>query len=152
MNDWPKIRAFRTVVVDEARLPFASESFEIVVILNFLECSGRAKPFLDEISRILTGDGNLTVVSFNKFGFSKKAKEIRQSIKKLLRFVTRKGFCVQRAYCISKKLHSFHQLKAFRYLFLKTFPFLYDIAILDAIQGSTLSEAIVDFQEKYEFT
>lgn len=152
INRWPEIRPFRTVVIDETELPFVSESFDVVVILNFLEYCKNAESFLDEISRILNKEGNLKIISFNKFIFSNKHSRIRHSIKRLLSLADARGFYLQEIYCINKNLHLFHHLKAFRYLLLKTFPFFYDIIILDEIKKTAASEAVINFQEKYKFS
>ena len=152
VNRWPEIRPFRTVVVDESKLPFVSGSFDVVIVLNFLEYCKNIESFLDEISRILTKDGNLVVISFNRFGFPEESKKIKHSIKKILSITSDRDFQLQQIYCVNKKLRLFHHLKSFKYLLLKTFPFLYDIIILDEIKKTAAVEAVVNFREEYNLS
>ena len=149
INRWPEIRPFRTIVVEEKKLPFATDSFDTIVVLNFLEFCKNIRVFLNEISRISKKNGNLVIISFNKRDFWKKVKHVRYSINELLMHLESKDFCLQQVYCINEKLDLFHSLKAFKLLLLRTTPIFYDIVILDMIKNTESAESVVNFQEKF---
>ena len=67
---WPKIRPFKTVVVDERRMPFLPESWDVVIIMHVAEFLHNNRNFLKEMSRILKKNGKLILVCINKNNFN----------------------------------------------------------------------------------
>ena len=63
---WPRIRPFRTVIVDEHRLPFMPETWDVVIIVHVSEFLHNNDNFFREVSRILKKNGKLVLVSVNK--------------------------------------------------------------------------------------
>jgi SAM-dependent methyltransferase len=69
---WPKIRPFKTVAVDVNSLPFADETFEIVVANHCFEFGDRNIVFLNEIFRVLKQDGKAVTTVINGRNLNKK--------------------------------------------------------------------------------
>lgn len=63
---WPRIRPFKTVVVDERRMPFLPETWDTVIVMHIAEFSPKNNNFLQEMHRILKKNGKLIIVCVNK--------------------------------------------------------------------------------------
>lgn len=63
---WPRIRPFKTVAVDERRMPFLPETWDTIIVMHFVEFSTKNNSFLQEMHRILKTNGKLIVVCVNK--------------------------------------------------------------------------------------
>ena len=146
---WPKLRPFRTVVVDEQKLPFAPECFDVVIAAHVLEYNHHPGAFLKEVSRILKKDGNLVVVSINKQCLVMDTKSVRYSLNDQLTFLNAHNFQLRQICYINNQLHMYDCSDIFKYIFLRSISFLFNVVILDVIKKSNAPELVVNFQEKY---
>ena len=72
---WPKIRPFKTVIVDERRMPFMPETWDVIIVMHVAEFLHNNRNFLKEISRILKKTGKLILVCINKNNFNFFSKD-----------------------------------------------------------------------------
>lgn len=63
---WPHEGPFRTLLADEAALPFPDASIDRLVLLHALECSESLRQMLEECWRVLAGTGRLLVIAPNR--------------------------------------------------------------------------------------
>lgn len=63
---WPDNKPNRVALVDETRLPFADNYFDMIIVAHCLEFSGHQHSLLREIWRILNNQGKIMVLSANK--------------------------------------------------------------------------------------
>lgn len=66
-HTWPTNGPNRVVLVEETRLPFPDNYFDIILMAHCLEFSGHQHSFLREVWRILNNEGLLIVICANKF-------------------------------------------------------------------------------------
>lgn len=59
------ISATSATVTDPGNLPFANESFDVVILFHALDLAARPHQALREATRVLTEDGRLVVTGFN---------------------------------------------------------------------------------------
>ncbi len=145
ISRWPKIRPFQTVRVDAENLPFMSYSFDKIIIINFFEFSKNSRQALNEISRCLKRNGNLTIISLNKSVLFKKVKRIRNSITEIVVCLNSKNFVLRHAFEVGE--NSFHEIEPPSPLMLKTAQIFYDMVILDAVREIPTTESVFNFQE-----
>ncbi len=65
---WPKGGPGRTVLVDEAELPFPDNSIDRILLVHELEHSEQLRPMLREVWRVLHESGRILVVVPNRRG------------------------------------------------------------------------------------
>ncbi len=65
---WPFEGANRATLVDEADLPLQDVSVDRVLLIHTLECTEQLRAMLDEVWRVLSGNGKLLVVVPNRRG------------------------------------------------------------------------------------
>lgn len=65
---WPEADDSRTVMVEEAAWPLASQSLDRLVMLHGLEASDHAHALLDEARRVLTDSGEMVLMLPNRRG------------------------------------------------------------------------------------
>lgn len=65
---WPPEGLGRVSLVEETMLPLADFSVDRVVLVHALEATEALRPLLDEVWRVLMGDGRLLVVAPNRRG------------------------------------------------------------------------------------
>lgn len=64
---WPKLRPFRTVVVNECKLPFIPAAFDAILSVHLCEFCHNLDKVLNEFARILNSHGKLVVIMFNRY-------------------------------------------------------------------------------------
>ena len=65
---WPRSGPERTVLVDEAELPFADNSMDRILLVHGVENSEQLRPMLREVWRVLSDSGRMLVVVPNRRG------------------------------------------------------------------------------------
>ena len=149
ISRWPRLRPFRTVVVNEEKLPFVPECFDVIVVVHVLEYEHRPDAFLKEISRILKKGGNLVIVSINKQCWNMNTRQVCHLLRDQLMLLNANNFCLQQICYINSLLRMYDRSHIFKYIFLRSIAFLFNITILDVTKKSDTPELIMNFQEKY---
>ncbi len=65
---WPRGGPNRTVLVDEAELPFADNSVDRILLVHGVESSEQLRPMLREVWRVLSDSGRMLAVVPNRHG------------------------------------------------------------------------------------
>lgn len=65
---WPYKHGNLTALADEGELPFQDVSVDKILLVHAVECSEQLRPMLDEVWRVLKGNGRLLVVVPNRTG------------------------------------------------------------------------------------
>ncbi|MDR2107190.1 MAG: class I SAM-dependent methyltransferase [Holosporaceae bacterium] len=154
---WPKIRPFKTVVVDPEALPFAAKTFETAVINHCLEFSAENVGFLREIFRVLKRDGTLTAAIFNGTAVDRDkvfGGKIR-SPDEIVADISEASFRISKV-CGIKKNSKF-PMRKFDYedgkygeMLIGLLRLLSDIIIVTADKSTPVSERVCVFEERYE--
>ncbi|MDR0753341.1 MAG: class I SAM-dependent methyltransferase [Holosporaceae bacterium] len=151
---WPKIRPFKTVAVDVNALPFAPNTFEVIVINHYLEFFNKNAKFLDEIFRILKRDGKLLTVALSKRNSGEFQGEVR-SLKAVVSDIIGASFHISNICGINKKAKflsynfNYRQNKLGDAL-LSFFQLLSNIALITADKKVAATESVFALKEKYE--
>jgi SAM-dependent methyltransferase len=151
---WPKIRPFKTVAVDVEALPFAPNTFEVVVINHYLEFFSENARFLNEIFRILKQDGKLLTIALSKQNSSEFRGKIR-SLNAVVSDIAEASFYVSNVWGINKKARflsysfNYRQNKLSDAL-LGFFQLLSNIVVVTADKRTTAAESVFALKEKYE--
>lgn len=66
--NWPIEGAGQVILADESELPLQDVSVDRVVLIHALECSEQLRAMLDEVWRVMSGNGRLLVVAPNRSG------------------------------------------------------------------------------------
>ncbi|MDR2646279.1 MAG: class I SAM-dependent methyltransferase [Holosporaceae bacterium] len=154
LTHWPKIRPFKTVMVNVNALPFAPNTFEVVVINHYLEFFNKNAKFLDEIFRILKQDGKLLTVAFGKRNSSEFQREVR-SLKTVVSDIVEAAFHISNIWGINKKVKflsynfNYRQNKLSDAL-LGFFQLLSNIVVITADKRVAATESVFTLKEKYE--
>jgi SAM-dependent methyltransferase len=155
---WPKIRPFRTVVIDPDHLPFAPAAFDVVLINHYLEFSHRNSQLLKEIFRVLRRDGKLTTVTLNKSNLGQKnlRNKIRPT-KKIVWDISEASFHVSNICGINKNSRFLscdfdYDQNAYCEMLVGFLNLLSDVVIISADKADVVPESVRAFQEGYEMT
>lgn len=65
---WPQEGPNRTCLVDEAGLPLLDASVDRVILMHMVECAPELDALMEEVWRVLTGNGRLLVIAPNRTG------------------------------------------------------------------------------------
>jgi SAM-dependent methyltransferase len=161
VTNWPKIRPFKTVIIDESRLPFLPETWNTVIVIHFLEYCNNKFEFLNEISRILKKNGKLIIIALNENSIphrkSSRNRSLKKSIniKKIVGDVINFSFCITNIFGVSKKIkfwpYNFsYNIGKYDDFLISVFPFLSDIVIIVA-EKTEMSVSIVEtLDPRYE--
>jgi SAM-dependent methyltransferase len=158
ITHWPKIRPFKTVVIDKGSLPFAPGTFDVVVISHYFEFFENNTDFLQEVFRILKRDGKLiTSVLNNRSSICKKIQEKTRSTNAIISDIIASPFHISNFWVIKKnsRLLSYNfdsHLNNFNEMLLKFFCLLSDIVIIGADKSGFATESISVFEERYELS
>ncbi|WP_343560735.1 class I SAM-dependent methyltransferase [Kiloniella sp. b19] len=68
VHHWPRDRAGKVVLADEAQLPLPDYSVDRVLLVHGLESTEYVRDMLQEIWRVLTGEGRLLIVAPSRRG------------------------------------------------------------------------------------
>jgi SAM-dependent methyltransferase len=162
---WPKIRPFRTIIVDEAALPFFPNTWDVVVVIHLLEFRRAGSAFLKDVFRILKNDGKLVIISANKnssvkkslFATSKKntAKIIKNDVNEIMRLLTDASFGITGVFGINKKLRFWpynfsYNINRYNEALISVFPFLSDIVVMMAEKTELVAETVEALDAQYE--
>lgn len=158
---WPKIRPFRTVVVDETALPFMPNSIDAIVLIHMMEFSEENSALLQDVFRILKVGGKLIVVSinknnynyFHKYGISEKC--IKHSVEEIIKYISNASFCISSVFGINRKLrfwpYSFsYNFNKYNELLISFFPFLSDLVVIMSEQIEFAAETVKTLDTQYE--
>ncbi len=158
---WPKIRPFRTVVVDETTLPFMSNSMDTIVLIHLMEFSEENSALLQDVFRILKVGGKLIVVSinknnynnFHKYGISEKC--IKYSVEEIIKFISNASFYISSVFGINRKLrfwpYSFsYNFNKYSELLISLFPFFSDLVVIMAEKIEFARETVKALDTQYE--
>ena len=147
---WPKIRPFKTVVVDVNALPFCPKTFEIVVINHYLEFSDRNIKFLQEVFRVLKPEGRLLAVTLGKQNTADFRKNIR-SINEIITDIAEASFCISSIWGANKKARFFsydfnRNRNRLRELLLEFLQLLSSVIVITADKRDVALESIFAFE------
>jgi SAM-dependent methyltransferase len=151
---WPKIRPFKTVVIDVDALPFAQNTFEVVIVNHYFEFFHKNSRFLQEIFRILKQNGKLLTTALSRRHSSDLPGKIR-SIEDIVLDISEASFHISNVWGINKKARflsynfSYDQNK-FSKISLGFFQLLASIIIITADKNEAALESVFSFKEKYE--
>lgn len=71
---WPRQSKLNSAILaHEHHLPFEDASIDRIILCHAVECSTQPEPLMDEIWRVLSGQGRLMVVAPNRTGFWARA-------------------------------------------------------------------------------
>jgi len=146
---WPKIRPFKTVIVNQEALPFANETFEVIIVNHYLEFFHKNSKFLDEVSRVLKKDGKLLVVAFNDRSFDKPMR----SLKNIIKEVTESAFHLSNIHGINKKakfLSYDFNCDQYNEILIGLFGLLADVAIMVFDRKELAVESLTILREQFE--
>jgi SAM-dependent methyltransferase len=159
--NWPKIRPFKTVVIDELHTPFLPETWDTVIVIHFLEHYGKKAEFLGEISRILKTNGKIIIVAVNEYSIlykSSQRKKFRKNTmdtKKLINDLICSSFHITNILGMNRKIKSWpyvfdYNFNKYSEIFISVFPFLSDVVIITAEKIETSASIIETLDPKYE--
>ncbi|MDR0678498.1 MAG: class I SAM-dependent methyltransferase [Holosporaceae bacterium] len=153
---WPKIRPFKTVIIDPNAFPFAADVFDVVIVNHYLEFFDKNIKFLHEIFRILKRDGKFIAVIFNDRSLGRKKSYGKiKSVKDIIIDISETPFHLSNIWGTNKKarfLSCNFDYKQDKYseMLIGFFHLLSDVLIITADKTDLASEAISEFKERYE--
>jgi SAM-dependent methyltransferase len=142
------------VAIDVNALPFAPNTFEVVVINYYLEFFDKNAKFLDEIFRVLKHDGKLLIVALSKRNSSEFQREVR-SLKAIVSDIVGASFHISNVCGINKKAKllsynfNYRQNKLSDAL-LGFFQLLSNTVVITADKRIAATESVFALKEKYE--
>ncbi|MDR2724053.1 MAG: class I SAM-dependent methyltransferase [Holosporaceae bacterium] len=151
----PRIRPFKTVVVDTNALPFAPNTFEIIVVNHYLEFFEKSAKCLDEIFRILKPEGKLLAVVFNKRNFLGSSPEKIRPLIEIVSDIMESSFHPSNVWGINRKArflsYNFScDLSRLNTMMLGFFQLLANVVIITADKKDMATESVFALKEKYE--
>ncbi|MDR2268270.1 MAG: class I SAM-dependent methyltransferase [Holosporaceae bacterium] len=155
---WPKIRPFKTVVVDEAALPFSPDTLDCIVAVHFMEFSTRNNDFLKEAFRVLKIGGKLMTIAVNGGGIqltgSPIVRRTRNQVKDIVHAVSNESFMVTELLCFGAERcwrHTFeHVANAYEEIFVQLFSFMSSVVMLTAEKTKLLPESVRPLEARCE--
>lgn len=160
-KNWPKIRPFRTVMVDEMALPFMPQSMDAVIMIHTIEFSEKNFDLLKEAFRVLKVGGKLIVISANKNNYNIfrrcniSEKYIKHSIEEIIHSISDASLCISNVLGINRKRrfwpYSFsYNFNKYNEILISLFPFLSDIVIIVSEKVEHAVETIQTLDTQYE--
>jgi SAM-dependent methyltransferase len=153
---WPKIRPFKTVVIDPCAFPFLADVFDVVIVNHYLEFSSKNAKFLREIFRVLKRDGKFVAVVFNNRTLGRKKNHGKiKPIKDIIFDISETPFHISHIWGTNQNarfLSCNFDYKQDKYseMIIGLFHLLSDILIITADKTDLASEAVSEFKERYE--
>lgn len=153
---WPSIRPFRTVVVDEMATPFLPNTWDIVIIVHFIEFSENYKKIIKEMYRILKVNGKLITVLYNKNSLLGGRVEAVQ-VDDIVASLVRKLFSINKICGANKNFnfwpHRFSfELNQYNEAFVRAFPFFSDVVTITAEKLMKSPEIVGSLEQGYEMS
>ncbi|MDR3156186.1 MAG: class I SAM-dependent methyltransferase [Holosporaceae bacterium] len=140
IEHWPSIRPFRTVVVDEKSMPFQPNTWDIVIVIHFMEFGGNNPFFLQELRRIIKNGGKLMIIAANKNSvFPKKCaiRNIKVSVGGIVSSLLSASFEATNVFGVNDRFgfwpYSFsYHLNKYSEVLMDIFPLLSNIVVIIA--------------------
>ncbi|MDR1334961.1 MAG: class I SAM-dependent methyltransferase [Holosporaceae bacterium] len=140
VGHWPRIRPFRTIVIDEKSMPFQPHVWDVVMVIHFMEFCENNTFFLEELQRIIRNKGRLIIVAANKNSiFPKKyaIRNIKISVGDMLSLLDNASFEATNIFGINDKFkfwpNSFsHHLNKCSEVIVDIFPLISNIVVIMA--------------------
>lgn len=151
---WPSIRPFRTVVIDEVATPFLPNTWDIIVVIHFIEFSQKYEKMISEMYRILKINGKLITVVYNNNSFFKRQAVQVDDIASTL---TNKMFSINKICGANKKLNFWpyrfsFELNQYNEAFVKAFPFFSDVVTIISEKIVKSPEIVNSLEQGYEIS
>lgn len=153
---WPKIRPFKTIVADAETLPFSPGTWDVIIIIHYIEFSQRCANILKEVYRVLKPKGKLIIVSANKLDFlDVDVKKLNMS--DIIAGLSETSFFINKIFGANRKLNFWpyrfsYNLNKYNETVMNFFPFLSDIVIISAEKTEKAPEIVSSFKEQYEMS
>ncbi|MDR1561067.1 MAG: hypothetical protein LBS23_01795 [Holosporaceae bacterium] len=159
---WPEIKPFASEKVDKHLISLRPCMWDVVMIIHYMEFSGKNLYLLSEISRILKNDGKLIVISVNKNNLNllknkSETKDVKFSLKEIISFIVNSSFSIKNILGINKKFKFWpysvsYNLNRYNEILVNFYPLLSDVAMIIADKTEPDSETISPLKEQYEMT
>ncbi|MDR2766167.1 MAG: methyltransferase domain-containing protein [Holosporaceae bacterium] len=159
----PAVSPLKTIIFEDNVLPFASNSWDAVVLIHHMEFYGKNPAFLRELSRVLKNDGNLIVIAINKNSsnaFRKKngaAGNIRLSPKDIVAAIMGASFDIRGIFGVNQRFSFWpykfsYKLNRYNEILINCFPFFSDVVVLVAGKDGSIPEPMTALEKQYGMT
>lgn len=140
ISHWPKLRPFRTVIIDTSAMPFAANSWDTVVLINCAEYSEDCETLFKELFRITAPECKLIIFAFNQFSTAKKLSYVRNSLVSIADTMQNSSFALQKIHCVNLKINFMPSLPIYRNATLHFSELVSDAVIIESDKGVGLAE------------
>ncbi|MDR1982400.1 MAG: class I SAM-dependent methyltransferase [Holosporaceae bacterium] len=153
---WPRIRPFKTVVIDIDAFPFTASVFDMVIVNHYLEFSSKNIKFLNEIFRILKRDGKFITIALNDRSLNRKKFHPKiKALKDIIIDISEASFHISNIWGTNKNARFLscnfdYRQDKYSKMLIGFFRLLSDVVVITADKTDLVSETVSEFKERYE--
>jgi SAM-dependent methyltransferase len=159
----PAVSPLKTIIFEENVLPFASNSWDAVVLVHHAEFHSKNPAFFNELYRVLRNDGNLVIIAMNKSpakSFGKKhgiSGTVKLTPKDIIDSATGASFDIRRIFGVNQRFNFWpyrfsYNLNRYNEMLINFYPFFSDVVVLVAGKGGPVPQLLTPLEKQYGMT